>query len=216
MVLQQSRKPYNLLRVWQSTGRLDMPKAKVRKFKCPKCDRTFSMAAHLARHQNTVHRAKSRKRVAKRKVAKHIARGKVRRARRPMKRARRTPRSGATPLLRQMQAYRNDLLAQRAQVISKIDAIDKALAAMGGTARVPARKPARGRRGRTMRPGSLKSYIQRVLQGHGGAMAVKDVTAGVLSAGFRTKNKTLAKSVGIALGQMPTVRKVSRGMFRLK
>ena len=190
-----------------------MAKAKVRKFKCPKCDRTFSMAAHLARHQNTMHRAKSRKKVAKQKVAKLIARRKVRRARRPMKLARR---SEATPLLLQMQAYRDNLLAQRGQVVSKIDAIDKALTAMGGTARAPAPKPARGRRRGTTRPGSLKSYIQRVLQGRSGAMAVKDVTAGVLRAGFKTKNKTLAKSVGIALGQMPAIRKVSRGMFRLK
>lgn len=193
-----------------------MPKAKVRKFKCSKCDRRFSMAAHLARHQNTVHSAKPRKKVAKRKLAKRIVRKMARRPRRVVKRARRAPRSEATPLLLQMQAYRSDLLAQRAQVVSKIDAIDKALAAMGTTARAPARKPTRGRRGGTTRPGSLKSHIQRVLQGRGGAMAVKDVTAGVLRAGFKTKNKTLAKSVGIALGQMPTVRKVSRGTFRLK
>ena len=34
-------------------------------FKCSKCDRTFSMAAHLARHKNTIHAAKTRKKSAK-------------------------------------------------------------------------------------------------------------------------------------------------------
>jgi hypothetical protein len=120
------------------------------------------------------------------------------------------------PLLRQMQTYRNGLLAQRAQVTSQIDAIDKALAAMGATIRTTGRRPGRGRRVGKTRPGSLKSYVERVLRTRGGAMAVKDVTAGVLRAGFKTKNKTLAKSVGIALSQMPAVRKVSRGTFRLK
>ena len=190
-----------------------MARAKARKFKCSKCDRTFSMAAHLARHQNTTHGAKPKRKVARKKAAKRITRKAVRRARRSVKRA---PRSETQPLLLQMQAYRNDLLTQRAQVISQIDAIDKALGVMGGTVRASARKPGRGRRAGTTRPGSLKSYITRVLHARGSAMAVKDGTAGVLKAGFKTRNKTLAKSVGVALGQMPTVRRVSRGMFRFK
>lgn len=37
-----------------------------KKFKCPKCDRTFSMAAHLARHTSTMH-ATNRKNAAKKK-----------------------------------------------------------------------------------------------------------------------------------------------------
>ena len=31
-----------------------------KKLKCPKCDRKFSMAAHLARHKNTMHGGKKR------------------------------------------------------------------------------------------------------------------------------------------------------------
>lgn len=46
-------------------------------------------------------------------------------------------------------------------------------------------------------------------------MAVKDVTEGVMKSGFKTKNKTLAKSVGIALTQMPMISKLGRGMFEL-
>ncbi len=195
-----------------------MAKVKARRFKCSKCDRTFLMAAHLARHKNTTHGAKPKKKVvkkkvARKKVAKRLGRKPARRARRSVKRAQR---SQPTPLLLQMQTYRNDLLAQRAQIVAQIDAIDKALAVMGAPTRTAGRKLARGRRGGTTRPGSLKSYVAKVLQGRVGAMAVKDVTAGVLRAGFKTKNKTLAKSVGIALGQMPSIRKVSRGMFRMK
>ena len=42
-----------------------------KKFKCPKCDRSFSMAAHLARHTTTMHATKRKtktKKAAKRKV----------------------------------------------------------------------------------------------------------------------------------------------------
>ena len=44
-----------------------MPKRKT--LKCPKCDRKFSMAAHLARHKNTTHggRKKADVRKAKRR-----------------------------------------------------------------------------------------------------------------------------------------------------
>jgi uncharacterized C2H2 Zn-finger protein len=190
-----------------------MARVKARKYKCPKCDRTFAMPAHLARHQNTTHGAKRTKMVARRKATKRITKRMVRYAGRSAKPA---TWSQTGPLLLQMQAYRNDLLAQRTQVNSQIDAIDKALAAMGGTIRAPMRKLGRGRRGGRTRPGSLKSHIEGVLRGHTGAMAVKDVTAGVLKSGFTTKNKTLAKSVGVALSQMPNVRRVARGKFRLK
>jgi hypothetical protein len=204
-----------------------MPKAKVRKFKCSKCDRTFTMAAHLARHQNTVHGAKPKKKTARKKLrrrpaAKRPARKLARRAaKRPARKpagraAQRAPRRQKAPLLLQMQKYRSDLLQQRAHVESQIDAIDKALAAMGSTVRAPARGHRGGRRGGRTRAGSLKSHIEHVLRTGGRAMAVKDITTGVLKAGFKTKNKTLAKSVGLALAQMPNVRKVSRGMFRCK
>ena len=47
-----------------------MAKAAKGKFKCSKCDRTFSMAAHLARHTSTMHVSKAKKEAAKRKAAK--------------------------------------------------------------------------------------------------------------------------------------------------
>lgn len=40
-----------------------------RSFKCSKCDRSFMMAAHLARHMNTIHASPQEKAAAKRKAA---------------------------------------------------------------------------------------------------------------------------------------------------
>jgi uncharacterized C2H2 Zn-finger protein len=40
-----------------------------KKFKCPKCDRKFSMAAHLARHTSTMHGMKSKTKKASKKRA---------------------------------------------------------------------------------------------------------------------------------------------------
>ena len=70
---------------------------------------------------------------------------------------------------------------------------------------------ARGRRA-----GSLKDQIAKILSVGKGAMAVRDITARVLKSGYKTRNKTLAKSVGIALTQMPDVVKIGRGVFRRK
>lgn len=39
-----------------------MPK---KKFKCSKCDRSFSMPAHLARHMNATHGSRGKKKTAK-------------------------------------------------------------------------------------------------------------------------------------------------------
>lgn len=203
-----------------------MARIKLRKFKCNKCDRTFSMAAHLARHQNTLHASKARRKaakkkaikrkLAKRRTAKRLVKKTIRRVRRPARRVRRAGPGDQAPLLRQMQAYRSDLLTQRAQVTTQIDAIDRALAALSATPRRSAAKPARRRGPSGLRRGSLKYHIDRVLRARSGTMAVRDVTTAVRRAGFRSKNKTLAKSVGIALSQMPNVTKVSRGMFRAR
>jgi uncharacterized C2H2 Zn-finger protein len=189
-----------------------MPKATVRKFKCSRCDRTFSMAAHLARHQNTMHATKARKK----KRAKRAVRKMVRRVGARAKRTRRVAAGGPPPLLRQMHTYRDSLVAEQSRVTEQINAIDRALAALGTPARAPAVKPGPRRRAGRVRRGSLKYYVERVLHAGSGPMAVKDVTIGVRKAGFKSKNKTLAKSVGIAMSQMRNVAKVSRGVFRLK
>ena len=59
-----------------------MAKATRGKFKCPRCDRRFSMAAHLARHKSTIHASKAaKKKAARKRAAKKRARPK-RKARR--------------------------------------------------------------------------------------------------------------------------------------
>lgn len=59
-----------------------MAKARKGKFKCPRCDRTFSMAAHLARHKNSAHGPKKAKKKAQ--ARKKTRRGrKAKRAGRP-------------------------------------------------------------------------------------------------------------------------------------
>lgn len=138
-----------------------------------------------------------------------------------------------TAALANLTAARSSLIGQRENLDRQIAAIDQALVAFGGhapavsvaaaapTARAGGRRRGGGRRGggrggrgrRGVRPGSLKDYIHRVLAG-GGVMAVKDIATGVVKAGFKSKNKTLAKSVGIALARMPGVKRMGRGKFR--
>lgn len=135
---------------------------------------------------------------------------------------------GAVPqdVMSNLRAALQGLNAQRAQIDKQIAALEGALAAMGGGA--PAMSPsvfrAAGRPaaarvatgGSRYRSGSLKEHIEAVLAASGGTMAVKDITDGVIASGYSTRNKTLAKSVGIALTEMPNVEKIGRGKFRLK
>lgn len=106
-----------------------------------------------------------------------------------------------------------ELTVQKQRVDTQLAAVENAIRAMGGAAAAAPRGPLPGG-ARGPRKGSLKSYIIRVLTGKPD-MAVKDITAAVRSAGYPTKNKTLAKSVGNALTDMPNVVKVGRGRFRL-
>jgi hypothetical protein len=122
-------------------------------------------------------------------------------------------------------AYRTRLAQQRIALDAEIAALDAAVSAIGGQPAVRAGRPAGRRPGRPAgrsqptgpgpRKGSLKEFILRVLTG-GGEMAVKDIAAGVLRRGYETSNKTLAKSVGIALTELPGVVKLGRGRFQTK
>ena len=116
-------------------------------------------------------------------------------------------------VVRHMQAYRAKLVSERDALTRQLEAIDRALATMGGAS--PAGRP-RGKAAAGGRPGSLKDHITRVLESTGQPMRVAEITDSVLASGFQTKNQTLAKSVGVALTQMSNVKKVSRGVFGLK
>jgi uncharacterized C2H2 Zn-finger protein len=214
------------------------------KFKCSECGRTFSMAAHLARHTNTTHAAKAgRKKVrkkatkrrpkrkgerrAKRKVrrlkgrAKKVVRAKA--VRRPMRRrpvrrraARRAAAAGTSGLARQLQAHRRALSAEHAELEAQIAAVTGALKSLGGAA---APEPAgRGRRRpvrrRAARAGSLKGFILKVLRQSGKPLGPADIAARVVRAGYKTKAKNLPNMVSNALSKTAGVRKAGRGLYR--
>jgi hypothetical protein len=148
-------------------------------------------------------------------------------ARRGMSAGRPARHGGMSGVLENLSHARQDLIAQRDALDEQLAALDSALATMGrrpvaarlargGLAAVPLGRRPRGAAPGGRRPGSLKEFIARVLSSGGGSMAVKDITDGVRRAGYETRNKTLAKSVGIALTQMPEVQKIGRGLFQLK
>ncbi len=177
------------------------------KFKCSKCDRSFSMAAHLGRHVSTMHAAKKRKKAAKKKVRRaKVAR---RATRRPIAR-------GTVGLIRQMQVYHRRLSAEQADLEAQITAMDRAIEALGGTAKT---KPAgHGRRAGTRRGGprrgSLRDYILRVLRGKVRPMSPAKIAARVKKAGYKTKSKSLSNQVSNALGNMPGVKRLRRGLYQ--
>ena len=90
--------------------------------KCTKCGRTFSMAAHLARHMNASHGPAKKKAVAKKKTKKRRAKRKV--ARKAKVRGRR-----ATGALRGMslEALSRLIANARAEVRRRIAEIEKAM-----------------------------------------------------------------------------------------
>jgi hypothetical protein len=93
--------------------------------------------------------------------------------------------------------------------------VDHGFTALGGTAAgVKVRRS--GRRHPAFRAGTLPAYISQVLHAHRGPIAVKDVAAAVLKAGYKSRDKALPKTVGKYLAAMPGVRKVGRGVFRAK
>lgn len=141
----------------------------------------------------------------------------------------RPPRAGsavgaAAAAVSGLKAYHNALLAQRNDIDAKIAAVSDVLGQLGaGAAAAPAApavaagvrrgRPAGGGSGRRPREGSLKAFITRVMP-TGKVMSVKEITEEVMGAGYPTKNKTLAKSVGNILPSVPGVEKVGRGQFR--
>ena len=139
-------------------------------------------------------------------------------------RARRTGPAEVPDIVANLTQARGALVAHRTELDNQIAAVDRALAVMGAarpTRGRAARRPAlrlvgaRGRR-RGRSEGTLKEHIARVMKGNTRPMAVKDITAAVRRSGYATTNKTLAKSVGVTLTQMPQVMKVNRGLFRMK
>lgn len=131
--------------------------------------------------------------------------------------------AGGLGFVQNLRAYRDQLAAQRAELDTRLAAADTMLHALGGgpvrvavAAGRAAPAPVKRGRGRPPRAGSLKEFILKVLNTQGGVMAVKDIATGVVQAGYDSKNQTLAKSVGIALTELKSVKKVGRGKFCIK
>ena len=192
-------------------------------FKCPKCDRSFSMKAHLARHTNTIHASPKRRKAAAKKRAR---RAKLAGKKRVVKRkarvpsARKAPVGGGSRVLREMKVYHADLAAMRSSLDAQIGAIEAAMEALTGirakaAPRPKRRAPARGRgRGRAGRAGSLKDSVVGVLRKHRTPMSPRELSSAVVRAGYKTKAKDLTKAISNILPQLKMVKKVGRGMYR--
>lgn len=199
-----------------------MPRAK---FRCKRCKRSFSMAAHLARHKNTIHGSKTRTTSNARtssKTKRSIVQPKVLRTM-AASRAKFGPigafSSTASGIIQAMQAYDGELHAERLSLDAQIDAIDRAMETLGAAMPTGVARPAGKKRGRPVgtagRPGSLKSYIVRVLRQRSTPMSLKDISTRVKKAGFKTKSKNLYGAVSNAIQGLKGVKRVGHGKYQL-
>jgi hypothetical protein len=165
------------------------------------------MAMHLGRHMATTHGAKRTRKAVKR---------------RPRQEARmlvRAQAGGPAQLLHGVRVWRDALAAQQTQLASQVEALDQLLATLGGTVPKPrGQRALKGRRtggGRERaRPGSLRSFVAQVLRAARKPLRRTEIAAAVLKAGYKTRNKTLGKSVGVMLRNMAGVKKMGRGVYR--
>jgi hypothetical protein len=176
-----------------------MPKRKA--FVCKTCDRSFSMAAHLARHS----RVHARKRSTSKKRTRVSANAQA-------------AHSGSfAKLVSSLRDSHRALVSERETLSEQIAALELAMSALGGSGSgrkgTVAVRNARVGSAVEFRAGSLKDYVHRVLSKSPSPLSVAEIAAGVVRSGFKSKNKTLATSVGIALAEMPGVRRVSRGVY---
>lgn len=189
-----------------------MPKAK---FKCKRCKRSFSMAAHLARHMNTIHASKKLKATkAKSKKKKAAARATTA----PV-RAFSTGVGGRKEIIAKMKAHQSDLLTQRRSLTGQMDALARAIAAIDGATPTRGTRSSGKKRGRPVKAvgsaGSLKSYIDRVLRESSKPMSLKDIGKRVKKAGYKSKAKDLTKAVSNALPGLKKVTRVGYGKYQL-
>ena len=194
-----------------------MPKAK---FTCKRCKRSFAMAAHLARHMSTIHASEQRT-MSNAKTTKKAKRSTVKaKVVRTVAASRAEIFAGPEGIVGAMQAYQSGLLAQHTFLDAQIDAVARAMEAIGGAGTPTGRTPRTGKkRGRPVeavgRPGSLKSYIVRVLRQRSTPMSIQDIGMRVMKAGFKTKSKSLNGAVSNALQGLKGVKRVGYGKYQL-
>lgn len=180
-------------------------------FKCPKCNRSFSMKAHLGRHLSAIHGSK-RSKTTRRNLLKR-GRPSVR-----VVSGRASASDGSERIVAQMQEYHRELLVQRRSLDAEIVVLTRAMQTMGAAApsRAPRRSPKRGRppvRHGTRAP--LKDSIVNVLRQQSRPMRPGEIAAHLKKAGFKSKARDLAKSVSNRLSELKMVKKVGVGMYRL-
>ncbi len=203
-----------------------MPTAK---FECKRCKRSFIMAAHLARHMSAIHGSKKRKisntNTTKKKAKRSTLQPRVIRTM-AASRAKIGPIrvfssavSGSEGIIDAMQYYHSGLLAQRSSLDAQIDAYARAMETIRAATPTSGTRRAYKKRGRPVeavgRPGSLKSYIVRVLRQRSKPMSLQDIGTRVKKAGYKTKAKNLTKAVSNTLPGLKYVKRVGWGKYQL-
>jgi len=209
-----------------------MPKST---FRCARCGRTFSMAAHLARHQSAAHGVGGRKKS-------RPANGRKKRRGRPPGRRSAAQAGGmggemTSRIISDMSSYLQDLNARREAISEQIAGIENAMNMLGGSRMTIPGGPAVGRRGPGRpkgrrgpgrprgkrgpgrpkgsrgREGSLKPMIVQALRTSPGPMSPGEIADAVIKGGYQTKTANLTKAVSNALPDIREARKVGRGQY---
>jgi hypothetical protein len=185
-------------------------------FRCSKCGKSFSSSANLGRHAALSHRRKPSG--AKQQTKAHH--------RQPATPAFPKFGSGLGQFMTGLRDYVQDLVSQRIDLEKQIERVNRAMSSFlpRTTVRIVRQSAAAPRRASTTvrvasggQGGSLKDFAVKVLRKSGQPMRLRDIERGVRQAGFKTKNKTLDTSLGIALSELKKkgmVRKVARGVYQ--
>ena len=193
-------------------------------FRCAGCKRTFSMAAHLARHNRAQHGSKgTRRKSPGRRASKGKKNGTVGRPRTVGVRASQAAAGGAAHLIGEMQTYCAELSSRRAALDAQIAAVETALNAMGEVGAAPppratARRVGRPRmRGpaRQLRSGSLKDCIGQSLRQSSKPLGPTEIASAVLKAGYQTTSRNFVRRVSNALLGLKGLKRAGRGKYQM-
>jgi hypothetical protein len=127
-------------------------------------------------------------------------------------------RGGTTPLartlLQRLRRHRAALASRLAGLQSEMSRVEKAIAAVSEQT-ITGPRSRSSRRARGVRAGSLRDHITKFLRSSRAPKSPKQITEGVLKAGYKTKSKHLATAVRNALSKIEGIKKVGFGMYRL-
>jgi len=116
------------------------------------------------------------------------------------------------------------LEAKRATFLAQVGEVDAEIAALVGEARptpAPAapkakKKPQKKAPAKLGRKGTVVEAIGNVLKAADSPMNVAQIAKAVIKGGLKTKSKDIPNLVREALGRVPGIKKVSRGMYTVK